>query len=53
MLLTAAVHIILDGFQKNILNSRIAVVKAADNVSGLDVATSTELVKKYFENLVF
>jgi hypothetical protein len=26
---------------------------AADNVSGLDVATSTELVKKYFENLVF
>jgi hypothetical protein len=26
---------------------------AADNVSGLEVATSTELVKKYFENLIF
>lgn len=26
---------------------------AADNVSGLDVATSTDLAKKYFENLVF
>jgi hypothetical protein len=26
---------------------------AADNVSGLDVATNPELVKKYFENLIY
>jgi hypothetical protein len=40
-------------FEKNYAYLNVVPDMAADNVSGLEVATSSELVKKYFENLVY
>lgn len=50
-----SIHVITNSGhpEKNYDYLKVVPDMAADNVSGLDVATNPELVKKYFENLIY